>query len=612
MSYSDDIEMDTLVRTAWQARFEQDFVFALQCLEKFEHQYMLNVSAFDIQNQPFVFRRNIAHSILLRAWVARREQNLPKAYRLYEAIKDFMSKSELEYDFFFLFEGSCQALQKLDLSLALDLCLRAVGHAQDDWCRISAQVNLLGVCESLGMRNKETEDQLTNFFSKEKNRSLVPLAYYGFAEFKQRILFRSGEFSSLVASITEFDQQRGYVGYASWVCSLPFVATGAPKFNRQSGIDNFTLNDKIATFKVFKQNTINFIVDERDFINPYLPLLCDRFYLWVWNWLVDPHRVPCSMWMMVLRNLDLPRQSRSMSSEDRVLVANALHWLALVSPKVSAIVDSLVSQLGVLNRQLFPLYEFEYLLIQHLKDRWVGQKFLRPLENHSLFGSNQLLLADLLKSTLDPSHPLFDLHRFLVSKSAVQERDQIFISMGSSIIEYQGISCKSKPLSRAFFLVANEFGSPIGLDEFYQFTFEQKKYLGDQEDYRRIFNLLNRFKSYTQVVKKVSLSHGVLHFEIDTQRLVVLPMDARERFVEELNWTSDGDSISANAKEKVDLGSELIEFILARHEISRLDFERAFSVSRATASRQLQLLKNQKKIFQMGKGKQARYRASLD
>ncbi len=481
-----------------------------------------------------------------------------------------------------------QGLQKLFLSRhseALEAFLAALALAERPRERVWAGTNALVSAEYLGLSLKSTRvsvDASLREWTQASPSEAAGAWRDQLLAIEGRRVFRDCEWEKLF--LLQGGGQLAY--FQSWCEQLPFVRTNAPGSGNGSGAERLfetQFRDASIPWQGYRGRTLLGLLQPEDLEGFQPQELSDRLYLWVWQWMSAPDRMPFAQ-IAALLVACTPALRPRLGSEDFQQLRNALLWIGLFA-------GSPLQQIQAAARSLQPGSLREYA--------WYGREreWLERLYQSRDRGDSRLAFLD--EPTAENFRqrcPAFlpRLEAWLGRGARQPERKLVLrVDLELGLVEdcLRGQRTVSESLSRCLALLCER--RAFRLEELAESGFGLRNY-EPQTHQTKLFNLLSRAKKLLPAQACVQVKDGVVLRSDDASiwsRIEVLPP---HELASQVRRAPEWRSWFADARRDPELDrpatrsfprAEVIK--AGKVRLTRRELEALIGKSRATTNRQI-------------------------
>ncbi len=333
----------------------------------------------------------------------------------------------------------------------------------------------------------------------------------------------------------------------------------------------------------------------------------DRFYLWVWRWLINPEEFSLERVSALLAPLHQRRDLYRLTHADQQMIRNGLLWMSLFDSSSRTNIASLLKLFSSRKAEDYPLFALEKLIIHYflaLRDghKEVAADYLQAIRMHSLYSNKVFLFSSLLgdNETAASFAILSQNLKNIVSRFELKPHP-IRVDSGSYQILNNTINKKivSEPMTRAVTLLKRV--ENISIEEFVAHCFGISRY--DSTVHQgKVFNLISRLKPVLAPYLTLKVKAGRIYSEGDWTQVFVPDIEVNSIAVfSNSRWRDLVYQERVQLKEPV-RRSDNIESILTREQL-----EKYTGKSRATVGRLLSCWEKKGLIERMGKAKATQY-----
>lgn len=408
-------------------------------------------------------------------------------------------------DFYLYYELGHQSFQKGDYFVALEYFRHARSLAGSPFETLLSTINTLFCLESLGLSQDETLLEVKDLVSHLPARN-VARSKSQLQAFRCRLLFRKGDFRSLLTQTTEgpFDQGR-YL--QEWVRALPYHTYYEP--NALDNVDTLLTKSPPQLFASYRFRTMRGLLhpDDKQVEKP--SEWADRFYLWVWRWLVSNDPIDLKRISSLITEKPKFVEEHRLTLEDRLLIRNAVSWLNLFEANIA--LPIIIPQASDLNA--YECLQLEYVLVKYFEalvqgDALREKDYKQLLYSSPLFHSPDLLFKSALElsSTFGVASQLKPLVEKLERRRAIPNplaRFLVNLRYGTLYDRKTQLTTDSRAICSALYLLKNR--SRVPSEIFMNEVFRISSF--NQFDHKvKISNLLSRVKKVVGTNTKIRLA----------------------------------------------------------------------------------------------------------
>lgn len=345
------------IQKAWAARFDHRLLECRRSVAELKRELMIYDPAVEVLAHDSQFAEK-AEVLCLEASLLRADGNRDGAKALLAKVEGAVRVRQ-EPDFFSLaLQKALTAYSEGNSARALEGFLAAQAAAPSGQAELVARLNALFCLENLGQDVDESVNESRARLQEiEKTEDVIPLVRIHLEAFSLRQEFRLGRWvpRALTGLETEFSTQRDY--YIRWVQALPYVQpTPSGGAARESLPLPFLRRD--TAYRVYRIRTLQGLDHPEDVGSVPVQEWADRFYLWVWKWLMDPAEFPAQRLGAVLGEWSALSTS-VLTQEDAYLVRNAMGWLCLFDPSAEGRIQKWLQKIRPARMSLIPVLDFE-------------------------------------------------------------------------------------------------------------------------------------------------------------------------------------------------------------------------------------------------------------
>jgi hypothetical protein len=617
-------EVATRLRRGWELRRSHDLEGALIELLSLKGMLGLNAGAFSASDAAFrrVLETNefgtagpgIAESLAaLTASMERASGRVGSSERILDETLEVLARIAHTPGTLLRFERALNAFATGDYTRALDDFVRVQNEASQGnvaGLRPMALINSILCLENLGLPFNRLRAELQVELAASPEAPATVRTQLQALEFREA--FRQGRVECL--------EQPGHLGQsiylAAWASQLPYLKlSDSARASRQA---EFMEHQAGSFNRSFRARTLQGMLASED-LRPAKPSeIVDRFYLWVWRYVVTGDASLLAKSLSMLASSRVFEQLDRLTREDYALLENALLWLALfdIAPADRAAeISRLMPRHGL---EAFPTLELERLLLDWLHAR-------RSRQNH--------LIADF--QLRFESHPLrlnpkFDFQNVLshmrvaslLNDAPIGKKrpdHSLTVDLRRGLIVSNGRQTVSRSIAPALWLISRESGP--SMERLTEVAFGLRRY--DPTIHApKIANMLSRARRMLPTGLGIRTLDGHALSEGDWSQIHFIGGDSIEiELARNEDWqavfgggASKVRRISARTQRKEPgPGSALSTSAHAiPSEMSRSELERLVARPRSTVNRLIARWEKKGFLTRRGNSRSTRYRLSAE
>jgi hypothetical protein len=396
---------DASLQDIWQMRYSGRLAEAQDAWLAWCSRHRLNASAsFRAQYQSLknfgLTPEDALDALLLDVSFLRHRLETSKAERRLADIRDLALEENITGVFSLHFQSALNRYQKSEYTEALDGFFRARRFARTPGEYHIAFFNALLCLENLGYDfSRYMAEFSASYASLDASWKRLIAPQYNALLARQH--YSRGDLSALVAT-AETAGPSGQLSYfVLWFDALPSVTLPITSGTREAMTANL-LGDGYTYHQSYRTRTLKFLLANDDLTaTPRHSDISERFYLWTWFWMTQPTAAGLSKLAQLRATLPL-RGNALMTSDDHLMIENALRWLALFSgTPLSRVAGTLENTRHPTGPVALPL-SLEKLTLDWLFARRDGNEAMAAdalvmLREHPLFGESRLMFGPLTR-----------------------------------------------------------------------------------------------------------------------------------------------------------------------------------------------------------------------
>jgi hypothetical protein len=455
---------------------------------------------------------------------------------------------------------------------ALDAFSLAEQVARTKEEKLFSLTNLLFCLEFLDMERSNIEEQIKNTLMHIDDSKAV--------HFKEQFLayqLRKEFYSSGNIKKTSLGDKVGQAQFFSCYTShLPYTPCSSELKN--------SLSEKGYLWRgSYRLRTLNNIFLLSDQQNVSIGDAIDRLYLWTWQWMKGSDDVSLKKLELTLASIINILDIDLICKENQLLLRNTLGWIQLCCPKLVSGLKKSIDVLESMTSKNYGFLDQEFFLIQKIKTRvYCGKesniKLIKPFTHFYEDLEELPRLCEVINPIIDrKSKKSFDL----------------IIDFATNDINNNRLSLTvTSPMLSRFFYMAFEKG---------QFSPDDIKD-GFGKSTRQVYNLFARARKFMPSLS-VELKDGVIMASLKRDKLLLI----NEQLAEKPSLKPIKHKHYKASKTDMIASPTAIRLIYP-NGFKRVDFEKTFELSKATATRVINRWTQEGIILKSGQGKGVIYK----
>lgn len=492
-----------------------------------------------------------------------------------------------------LFQRGLNAFASGNYLGALDLFIEANLYATDPLTRAWVGYNQLLALDELGW------DHAAHLETFQRAFPDLTDAWRNFFEEKVTALnlrkgFRTGDWADV--TVGRLDDYSRYLLH--WLSSIPYLVLPFPSVG--SALDRHWLSG-------FRLRTLSGLLLAED-LRGDLPLRerIERFYLWVWQWLLDP-RADSLERILELRGSLAPGPRASLSPEHGQMLENALRWLGLFAflpeGEVREALGGFPRANGAGSLYLdYEKYLLDYFHAVRARSITVAVDTLTFLSQHPAHPLPGFSLPMLLQSSLPPrlSSLWIGLRELLPKEESPLDQGIVVHALEKKIRRIAKGNCVEEipQLGLVSLCLLAKEKPTFTKAEILRYAFGLPKYDAYLHD-AKLANLLSFANGRLKGVMRFTVKGDLISAKVLAPERLRFEGDCRHTRLLARTFQDPSLLLGATAAPATELPIDWI---------SRTHFERSLKISKATATRRLRAWVTEGILESRGQGKSSKYR----